>query len=238
MKKYIYITGILSANLMFLGSIFKVQHWPGASVLLALSVFSLCALFLPFALYNAYQNSPTKKYKASYIVAYFVFSIVFIGALFKIGHMPGAGWLMVIGIPLPMVVFLPVYLYQTRKDKKYSMTNFMGVMFGLTFLAVMSSMLAINVSGSVLKEFEIQFNSNQTLIENVYAKSKNKSNTPVDIKANEICNSIDGLKHQLLLASGNQTDSLTSRDLMSTNSTLAPKQVFCIKEGENLKRLN
>jgi hypothetical protein len=136
-----------------------------------------------------------------------------------------------------MVVFLTVYLYQTRKDKKYSMTNFMGVMFGLTFLAVMSSMLAINVSGSVLKEFEIQFNSNQTLIENVYAKSKNKSNTPVDIKANEICNSIDGLKHQLLLASGNQTDSLTSRDLMSTNSTLAPKQVFCIKEGENLNLL-
>lgn len=237
MKKYIYITGILSANLMFLGSIFKVQHWPGASALLVLSVFSLCALFLPFALHNAYKNSPTKKYKASYIVAYFVFSIVFISALFKIGQMPGAGWLMVIGIPLPMVVFLPVYLYQTRKDKKYSMTNFMGIMFGLTFLAVMSSMLAINVSSSVLKEFELQFLSNQNLIENIYADNNNKSDNAIDIKAQEICKSINSLKQELLLASGNRTDSLTSRDLRAVNSTIAPKQVFCIKEGFELNIL-
>lgn len=236
MKKYIYITGILSANLMFLGSIFKVQHWPGASVLLALSVFSLCALFLPFALHSAYKNSATKKYKASYIVAYFVFSIVFISALFKIGQMPGAGWLMVIGIPLPMVVFLPVYLYQTRKDKKYSMTNFMGIMFGLTFLAVMSSMLAINVSSSLLKEFEIQYISNQNLIEKVYADN-NQKQTAIDNQAKEICESIASLKGELLLASGNKTDSLTNRDLRSVNSTVSPKKVLCIKEGFELNVL-
>jgi len=237
MKKYIYTTGILSANLMFIGSIFKVQHWPGASILLALSVLCLCALFLPFALHNAYKNSATKKYKATYIVAYFVFSIVFISALFKIGQMPGAGWLMVIGIPLPIVVFLPVYLYQTRKDKKYSMTNFMGIMFGLTFLAVMSSMLAINVSSSVLKEFELQFISNQNLIENVYADNTDKSDNAIDNKAKQICKSINSLKHELLLASGNRTDSLAIIDLRYVNSLTAPRQVFCIKESENLNVL-
>lgn len=238
MKKYIYITGIMSANLMFLGSIFKVQHWPGASILLVASIFTLCALFLPFALCHAYQNSPTKKYKATYIVTYIVFSIVFIGALFKIGHMPGAGWLMVIGIPLPIVVFLPVYLFQTRKDKKFSMTNFMGIMFGLTFLAVMSSMLSINVNAYIYYEYELKYISNQSLIEEVYEPNLSVlSDSKISVQANSICESIKVLKNELLLASGNKTDSLSIRDLKNHSSIKHTNEVFCIREGHNLNLL-
>lgn len=238
MKKYIYITGIISANLMFLGSIFKVQHWPGASILLVASIFTLCALFLPFALYHAYQNSPTKKYKATYIVTYIVFSIVFIGALFKIGHLPGAGWLMVIGIPLPIVVFLPVYLFQTRKDKKFSMTNFMGIMFGLTFLAVMSSMLSISVNAYIYNEYELKYISNQSLIDEVYESNLSAlSDSKISDQANNICESIKVLKKDLLLASGNKTDSLSIRDLKNHSSLIASKEVFCIREGHNLNLL-
>ena len=45
MKKFIYIIGIACANLMFIGSMFKVQHWPGANILLVLAMFLFCFVF-------------------------------------------------------------------------------------------------------------------------------------------------------------------------------------------------
>ncbi|MBN2669450.1 MAG: hypothetical protein JXR60_09485 [Bacteroidales bacterium] len=204
MKKFIYISGILAANLMFLGAIFKVMHWPGASILLVASVFTLSFIFLPAGLNTAYRKSQTQKYKASYIVAYIVFSFVFIGSLFKIQHWPGASLLMLIGIPLPIVLFLPVYLFQTRKDKEYSMINFMGIMFGMTFVSVFSAMLSINNSASVLNNLEDQYQYQVRLVKYNYERPQIlDSSDPIQEKANSICSKIKVLKDNILTASNN-----------------------------------
>lgn len=227
MKKYIYITGIASANLMFVGAMCKVMHWPGAGVLLTLSVvvFSFC--FLPFALYNAYQNSSPKRYKPLYIVSYIVFAIVFIGALFKIMHWPGANWLMIIGIPLPMVLFLPVYLIQTRKDKKYSIINFMGIMFGMTFLAVFSAMLSINVSSRVLKYFEDQFKYNEQQITTIDTRLNNNTHFKnVQEKAEDVYQIIEQLKNKLLVGSANDVKDIENTELINLDDYKITNQVL------------
>jgi hypothetical protein len=232
MKKYIYITGIASANLLFIGAMCKVMHWPGAGILLTLSIFIFSFCFLPFALYNAYQNSTPKKYKLLYIVSYIVFAFVFVGALFKIMHWPGASWLLIIGIPLPMVLFLPVYLIQTRKDKKYSVTNFMGILFGLTFLAVFSSMLSINVSSSILKHFEGQFKYNEHLITTIDTRLKNNTNdNNVHEKAEDIYQIIEQLKNQLLVGSSNDVIDIQNATIINLDNYKIPKQV--LHNGEN-----
>ena len=138
MKKLIYISGVLCANLMLIGALLKVLHITGASLLLFVSILGFSTIFLPLALIYNYQNQEEKKYKWLHIVTYLVFSITFVGALFKILHWPYASVLMIIGIPLPFVLFLPVYLYSTRKDKSIPLLNHLGVMFGLTFLALFS----------------------------------------------------------------------------------------------------
>src|ERR1035437_382096 len=113
MKKLIYISGIASANLMMFGSLFKVQHWSGGNVLITLATFLFCFIFLPSALISSYHGQEQKKYKWLYIVTFIVFFISMMGVLFKVMHWPGAAMFLLLGIPLPFVVFLPVYLYQT-----------------------------------------------------------------------------------------------------------------------------
>ncbi len=218
MKKYIYITGILSANFMFLGAMFKVMHFPGAGILLTLSIFTLCFLFLPFALHNAYHNSNPKRYGLIYIVTYIVFFIVFIGALFKVMHWPGAGWFLIFGIPLPLVAFLPVYLIQTRKDKKYSIVNFMGIMFGMVFLTVFSALLAVNISATVVNSFEGQYKHNQNLVDNIYNESSS-NDTQVQQKADDLNKFIEEIKTQLLAATNNNLNS-ELHSLDNTKTTL------------------
>ncbi len=86
-------------------------------------------------------------YKWLHFVTFVAFAISLTAALFKIMHWPGAGVLLVFGIPLPFVIFLPVYLYSTRNVKNQSPAYALGVMFGLTFLAVFSVMLSLRGVG-------------------------------------------------------------------------------------------
>lgn len=202
MKKLIFISGIVSANLMLFGAMFKVMHWPGAGVMLVLAIAIFSLWFLPASLIKSYKSQEVKKYKSLYIVTFFVFFVVILGALFKVMHWQGAGLFLIVGVPLPFVVFLPVYIYNTRNDKKDSMVNFLGIMFGLIFLAVFSVLLALNISRNILDKVE----------ENIYALDNSRElisnqirseNTKVTQKANELCTYIDDLKCELLSISDN-----------------------------------
>lgn len=234
MKKLIYISGIVSANMMLLGSMFKVQHWPGAGVLLTLSIFILCFIFLPLALISSYKNSSPRKYGLLYVVTYIVFFIVFAGALFKVQHWPGAAILLVFGVPLPFVLFLPVYLIQTRKDKNYSMVNFMGIMFGMTFVAVFSALLSLNVSRSILLNFQNQFYYNQNLVSNIYSEKESVSDQSlVSQKSNELCAFIESMKNEMLLASENNPKEILNSEVKQLDNTGITSYVLLNNDQNN-----
>lgn len=149
MKNKIYYIGILSCVLIITGAIFKIMHWPGAGVILTLSILLLCIIFLPVAFISSFRNNEKTK-KWLFIAAFITLFIDFIGALFKIMHWPGAGILLTVGLLVPVIFFLPVYLYHHYKEKEESLKNFFYIMFFLVYLSVMSALLALNVSKSVL----------------------------------------------------------------------------------------
>ncbi len=238
MKKLIYISGIVSANLMLLGSIFKVQHWPGANILLTLSVFMFCFMFLPFALLSSYKNSSPRKYKSLYIVTYIVFAVVFVGALFKVMHWSGSQYFLIIGVPLPFVLFLPVYLIQTRKEKNYSIVNFMGIMFGMAFVAVFSVLLALNVSWNIMKNYENQFNYNQNLVSNIYTEKANDDNNKnVMQKSKELCAFIESLKNQMLKITENKPENILNVEVNQMESTIPSIVLYNDDKKGNLDEL-
>lgn len=204
MKKLIYNSGIACANLMLFGSLFKIQHWPGASILLVLGTILFCLVFLPMALMSSFQNEGQQKYKGLYVVTFVVFFIGMAGVLFKVMHWPGASLLLLLGIPLPFVLFLPVYLYHTRNDKKTTNTNFLGIMFGLVFLAVFSVLLALNVSKNVLNNAAANTANNDSYTS--YNQSKLNdipATNTIKRNADELCSYIDDLKCELLSSSEN-----------------------------------
>jgi hypothetical protein len=139
MKTIAFISGILSANLMMFGSLFKVSNWPYADFLLILAVIVFCLIFLPFALISWYRASE-KKSMLLMVTTFVVYFTGVIAMLFKIEHWDYNMQLMMFAIPLPFILFLPVYILHIRKDKHDK--TFIPVMMGLTFLAVFSVLLA------------------------------------------------------------------------------------------------
>ena len=63
MKKTLYLIGLISTIFTFLGSFFKIMHWPGASVIIIMGALSLAFIFVPllifiklFFFFNIYCN--------------------------------------------------------------------------------------------------------------------------------------------------------------------------------------
>lgn len=146
MKQKTYLTGLLTTALVFMGGIFKINHWPGAGIMLTVGILLLIFGFLPLALKSNYRAEGNRQNLVLYIVTWLTCLVVFVSMLFKIQHWPGAGKLIMIALPFPYVVFLPVFLAVTSRNKSFSINNTVFVLFLLSGISVFSLLLALNVS--------------------------------------------------------------------------------------------
>jgi hypothetical protein len=200
MKRSVYITGISCTILMLFGCIAKIMHWPGAGVMLVLSVFLFCFFFLPMAIKNNYEQLPIKKMKSLHVISFLVFAFCMMGTLFKIMHWPGAALFLLIGLLAPFVIFLPAYLYHTREEEKTGNKNFLALVLGLTFLAVFSVFLAMTVSKQILLQGAESVKQNESNTSS-YAYSSKKNNE-VTKAANDLIIYSNELKCIMLSACG------------------------------------
>jgi hypothetical protein len=146
MKQKIYILGLLTILILVAGTVFKVNHYAGAGILLTLGIFALVIVFLPLALLNSYRSEENSQSSLLYIVTWITAFVVFTAMLFKVQHWPYAGVALMIALPFPYVVFLPVYLYVTSKIKNFNIYNTVFVMLLLAGLSGFSALLALSVS--------------------------------------------------------------------------------------------
>lgn len=152
MKQKIYILGVISAIILSTGVIFKVEHWPAAGILITAGILILVLFFFPAALINNYKTEGNRQNRLLYIVTYITCFVVFIGMLFKIMHWPYAGIGLLIALPFPYVVFLPVFLIVTAKNKNFNIYNTIFVLLLLALNSVFSALLSLNVSKETIDD--------------------------------------------------------------------------------------
>jgi hypothetical protein len=78
--------------------------------------------------------------------------LILLGGTLRILNFPGAIFFMFLGIPAPFVVFLPVFLFHAKKVNWVSTSTLVSLLFFMIYLAVVSSMLSLNVTRVVVKE--------------------------------------------------------------------------------------
>jgi hypothetical protein len=72
--------------------------------------------------------------------------------LFKIQHWPYAGVGLLIALPFPYIVFLPVFLVVTSKNKNFNIYNTVFVLLLLALNSVFSALLSLNVSKETIDD--------------------------------------------------------------------------------------
>jgi len=197
MRQKLYIFGIVTTMVVIAGTIFKINHWPGAGQLLILGIGTLVLFFLPLALRNHYNAEKNKQTLLLHIVTWLTCFIVFTSMLFKIQHWPFAGILMTISLPFPYLVFLPVFLITTSKNKNFSIYNTVFVLFLLAVSSVFSALLGLNVSRERIND-SYNLSRHYNIVEQKLNITGDEVRPPLSEKIDAVLNLVDEYRDLIL----------------------------------------
>ena len=124
MKNTLVKSGLVSTTLTLLGVLFKIMHWPGASMMLVLGVAIFGLLFIPLLIVLKFKDEekPIDKWVLS--IGLGLGMITSIGVLFKVMHWPFANILILSSLSAFILVFVPTYFITKvrRAELKFNTT--------------------------------------------------------------------------------------------------------------------
>ena len=125
MKNTMKISGVAGTILFGFATLFKIQHWPFAGILMFFGALILAFVFLPSALNVLWKETHNRKRLFLVISAFFAGMLLIIGVLFKIQHWPLAGAILTLAVISGILFFIPALALsrladQENKDKRLS----------------------------------------------------------------------------------------------------------------------
>jgi len=120
MKNTMKISGIAGTLIFGCAALFKIQHWPGASILLTLGAFILAFIFMPSTMDVLWKETHNRK-KLFLFISGFISGFLFIaGTLFKLNHWPYAGYMLNLSVIVTVFLFMPALLSSRLSDPENS----------------------------------------------------------------------------------------------------------------------
>ncbi len=108
MRKIMNILGVIGSAMLLLGSVFKLQHWPGGGILLVLGGAILTLGYLPFMFSFSLRQTDKLIGKIRNTVGYVTSTAIIVGIIFKLQHWPGARMLLIGGIVMFLFALYPI----------------------------------------------------------------------------------------------------------------------------------
>lgn len=202
MKNKIYILGLITAIIVFTGTIFKLNHWPGAGIMITIGLVTLVLIFIPAALINHYRACGNKQNLLLHIITWLTCFVIFTSMLFKIQHWPGAGLMLTIALPFPYVVFLPVFLITTSRNKNFNIYNTVFVLLLLAVNSIFAALLALNVSIDRIQDsynLSVNYNKVESILDKLPVTA---SQSPVNGKIDELLKTVDKYQNLIFVYDG------------------------------------
>ena len=242
MKQLTFGFGLTSTFLLLAGTIFKLQHWFGANIMVTLGVALLALGYLPLILSHKLKESP-KAEKPMHVLGFLGLSITSVGVLFKIMHWPGASVLLVSGMGILTFGYVPVYFYKRYQTSANKPVTFSSSLIATACLILIFGLMQTRNSGwyeyGVMTVNDELTESNAGLA-NMNAELVSVSPWPaaqeVATETEKMVNYIESLKTHLInktkSVTGEDATTMDLHDLDIKHNSTTPTEVLLIHEGE------
>jgi hypothetical protein len=123
----------ISAALINLAIVFKIQHWAGASPIMIMGILGFSLGYMPMLLVYKLRTDATKN-RIIYYAGFFGISIFFLGVLFKIMHWVLAIEFMAAGGAVLFFLYFPMYMasaaISAEEKNAYLRRTFFNIIIG------------------------------------------------------------------------------------------------------------
>jgi hypothetical protein len=172
-KLFLFISAFLAGMFFILGTLFKIQHWPGAGIIITLAALFGILFFVPALLVSKLRDLENKSKRPVYIFGA-IGMICYAGGMFcKIQHLPLAGALMVLGMIILCVITFPWYTWLTWKEENHISSKFLYMVIGLLVIIIPGALINLNLQYS----FEEGFYSHQEQQQALYGYLSRNNNS-------------------------------------------------------------
>jgi len=110
MKTTMKFSAVAGTILFGVAAMFKIQHWPGAGIMLTLGALILTFLFMPSALGVLRKESRSRIRLVLFISAFLSAGLFITGILFKIQHWNGVGPVLILAGVIVVFLLIPSLL--------------------------------------------------------------------------------------------------------------------------------
>jgi hypothetical protein len=143
MKKVASVLGLLGGFLTVAGTVFKLMHWPGAGISLVLGIALIAVFYLPLMLTIQLKQTEDKWGKIAIITGTISAVVLAVATLFKIMHWPGAMALILLGMGMLSLLFMPMYFirsYQVAENKMLKSSLVIVIFSGVVLFIGLTNM--------------------------------------------------------------------------------------------------
>jgi hypothetical protein len=144
-RLFLFISAFIAAMFFILGILFKVQHWPGAGIMISLAGVSAIFFLVPAFLQSTLSNPERKASRSVYIIGAIALMLCLTGFLFKMMHWPFAGILITLGLLVLFAVALPWYVITAYKNETFVRAEFIYIVVGSILILIPAALTVTNV---------------------------------------------------------------------------------------------
>lgn len=170
-RLFLFISIFLTGFFFIAGTLFKVQHWPMAGIILTLSAASAVFMLLPSVIGMILKLEENRTKQSIFIIALAGAIFYILGMLFKIQHWPLATILMVSGMFMIGFIALPWYTVATWKNEEKIDPRFIFYIVACLAIIVPGALINLNMQGSYEAGFYYSQERQQSLHKYLYEKN-------------------------------------------------------------------
>ena len=171
-KLFLYISAFLAGMFFIAGVVFKVQHWPGAGIIISLSAFCGAVLFIPALLASKLRDPDLRSKRPVYIIGAAALIVYVLGMLCKIQHWPMASILLLTGTVVIFLIVFPWYTWLTWKDEANVSARFVFMVIGSMALIIPGLLINLSMQRDYNEGFYRQLNEQQAMVQYTYMNNQ------------------------------------------------------------------
>lgn len=236
-RLFLYVSAFIAGMLFITGVVFKMQHWPGAGLILSLAFLSGVLFFLPALLVGKLTDQENRAKKTVYILGAMGIFLYTAGLFFKIQHWPLATTSLSAGLAIIYFVAFPWYTRLTWKDDSHVSAGFIYMIVGSLAIVVPSLLISLNLQRNYEGGWFMLRGQQQALADYQSAANRTSINSYTDTVVSPIMASVSSETGRLLtMIEGIEADmkAEAGEDYFSTT----PFQTFLQQGTDTRTRLN
>jgi hypothetical protein len=143
-RVFMFVSAFLAGLFFISGTLFKVQHWPGAGLILTLAVIFAVLFFVPAVLADKLKDAEKKSKRPVYILGATGVVFYMAGMFFKIMHWPLATIFMVTGLVVLCMLAFPWFTWLTWKEDTNISSHFIFMVLTIFLIIVPGALVSLN----------------------------------------------------------------------------------------------